>query len=229
MREPLKIARCLFKGRMPAAVLIALFLVFWTQGLSRAVDKADDLWSFKWNNLPVEDVLKELIQATGVNVFTNGVPENKRVTKSYENETIEQIIRDVFRGTNHTLIWNYGKSGLESIGISFFDQGAAGPSQVSREGRTDTAARPRPSGRSPNRPLPNRAVVSRGAAPQPGPGEDASAEPVESEAHQEAESAAPAESSEETPGTETEPERAPAEEPPANAAGGPPDQGGSGS
>lgn len=126
------------------------------QRLSRAeaAGAEDEYWSFRFTNLSVAEVLKQLSRETGIDIVTNRPPHEKRVTKSFEDHTVEEIIRDLFRGANYTLVWNYNETGLESIGINFFDQGTAGA--VNR----DSGSRPQPVNRGvarPARPTPRRA------------------------------------------------------------------------
>jgi hypothetical protein len=102
--------------------VLLLSVVLSAQGVSSAPQTGDDLWSLSFSDLTVAEALKELTRVTGISLHANRPPENRRLTKAYENETIEQIIRDVFRGKNYSLVWNYGEKGLESIGIWFFQE-----------------------------------------------------------------------------------------------------------
>jgi hypothetical protein len=109
--------------------LLLFSLVFTFPGLSNASQGGDDVWSFRFNNVTVAEALKELSKATGVTLFANRPPQDRRVNKSYERQTIEQILRDVFKGQSYTLVWHYGEKGLESIGIWFLmNKDASGPS-----------------------------------------------------------------------------------------------------
>ena len=96
-------------------------------------------------------LLTLLCEATGVEISTNKTSNMKRITRSYENQTIENIIRDVFRGTSYALVWNYGENHLESIGICFFDSGSSGSRNVSTNKRS----------------TPNKRVVGRSLAQKP--------------------------------------------------------------
>ena len=92
---------------------------------AEAAEGEEQLWSFRFENLSVAEVLKQLSEKTGIDITTNQSPQEKRVTKSYENETVEEIIRDVFRGASYTLVWNYSDTGISSVGVYFFDQGGS--------------------------------------------------------------------------------------------------------
>lgn len=123
-------------------IVLSLAAAFLGPARSSAPDTRDDsLWSFRFDNLSVEDVLKELTRVTGIDVLTSRAPQNKRLTRSYDDETIEQIIRDVFRGLNYTLVWNYGEKGLESVGVLFFEEGVAGPYRLSPQGAENASRR----------------------------------------------------------------------------------------
>ena len=120
----------------------------------------------RFNNVAVGDMLKQLSRATGVEISTNKTPNTERITRSYEDQTIEQIIRDALRGTSYTLVWHYGPSQLESIGISFFDAGSGTSQKLStnrRSGSNNRAAR----GGSTQRPPRYRKQVSQPKRPQP--------------------------------------------------------------
>jgi hypothetical protein len=112
--------------------LLFICIAVLAPSVSRASEAAADSWSFRFNDLPVADALKQLSQVTGVRALTNTPPENKRLTRSYENETIEQIIRDILRGVNYTLEWRTSDKGLESVAITFIDEGSGGFRQSSK-------------------------------------------------------------------------------------------------
>jgi hypothetical protein len=93
----------------------------------------EQTWSLHFDNVAVEEMLKQLSEATGVEIYTNKLPDIKRLTRSYENQTIENIIGDAFRGTSYTLVWDYRENLLQSIGICFFDSGGGGSPNLSAE------------------------------------------------------------------------------------------------
>jgi hypothetical protein len=136
---------------------VACFSGFWWGGPGKnlyqaeAADLEEQLWSFRFENLSVAEVLKQLSEKTGIDITTNQSPQEKRVTKSYENETVEEIIRDIFRGASYTLVWNYSDTGISSVGVYFFDQGGS---------RVDS----RPTSRA-RSPAPTRSRVSRPRLP----------------------------------------------------------------
>jgi len=121
------------KRRMMGFWLSLLFLSLgiFAFNISHASEATADLWSFRFDDLPISDVFKQLTQVTGVSVFTNKSLENKRITRSYEDQTVEQIIRDVLRGASYTLEWHSNEDGLESVTITFIGQGRGGSHQSS--------------------------------------------------------------------------------------------------
>jgi hypothetical protein len=148
--------------------VLLLSVVVLAPGLSKASQNGDDLWSLRFDNLSVSEALKELTRATGISLYTNRSPQNKRLTKVYENQTIERILRDVFRGENYTLVWNYGEQGLESIGITFFKND--GRSRESSGGRPSYGSGPtfqrNLDYKMPQAVTPNRQKKSIGRRPQ---------------------------------------------------------------
>ena len=123
------------------------------QNLSKAeaADEEDQLWSFRFENLSVAEALKQLSDKTGIDITTNQSPQEKRITKSYENETVEEIIRDIFRGASYTLVWNYSDTGMSSVGVYFFDQGGSRVGSQPRSSRArsrSACSRRRPSSKT---------------------------------------------------------------------------------
>ncbi len=101
--------------------------------ISHASELQEQTWSLHFDNVAVEEMLKQLSEATGVEIYTNKLPDIKRLTRSYENQTIENIIGDAFRGTSYTLVWDYRENLLQSIGICFFDSGGGRSPNLSAE------------------------------------------------------------------------------------------------
>jgi hypothetical protein len=126
----------------------------------------EQTWSMRFNKVAVADIIKQLSQATGVEIYTNKTPNMERITRDYEDQTIEHIIRDALRGTNYTLVWHYGENQLESIGICFFgadsgtskklstNRNAGSKNRVARGGSTPRPPSYRRPGRQPKKALP---------------------------------------------------------------------------
>ena len=130
---------------------------------AEAAEGEEQLWSFRFENLSVAEVLKQLSEKTGIDITTNQSPQEKRVTKSYENETVEGIIRDIFRGASYTLVWNYSDTEMSSVGVYFFDQGGSRVDSrpSSSRARSRSPAVDRDDGGKP----PSRSRVSRPSRP----------------------------------------------------------------
>jgi len=96
-------------------------------GVLFAAEEQKERWSFEFNNMAVADVLSELTRVTGVEIFANKLPEKRSLKKSYVNQTIDQVVRDIFRGTSFALVWHHGEKGIRSLDVWVFD-GADSPS-----------------------------------------------------------------------------------------------------
>lgn len=89
-------------------------------------------------DLTISDVLSKLSLVTGIEISTNKPLRNKRLTRSYVNQTIEQIIKDLLKDVNYTSVWHHGEKGPDSIDIRIFDQGSGGPpNNLSRVRKTN--------------------------------------------------------------------------------------------
>lgn len=84
-------------------------------------------WSLDVKDLTISEVLSKLSLVTGTEISINKPLGDKRLTKSYVNQTIEQIIKDLLRGVNYTSVWHHGEKDPDSIDIWIFDQGSGGP------------------------------------------------------------------------------------------------------
>lgn len=107
-------------------ILFFLWLVFYYSPLHAETDQSRT-WSLDVKDLTISDVLSKLSLVTGIEISTNKPLGNKRLTKSYVNQTIEQIIKDLLKGVNYTSVWHHGEKGPDSIDIWIFDQGGGGP------------------------------------------------------------------------------------------------------
>jgi hypothetical protein len=108
-----------------------------------------------------------------VEIYTNKTPNMERITRAYEDQTIDHIIRDALRGTNYTLVWHYGENQLESIGICFFGAGSGtskklstnrssgSNNRVARAGSTQRPPRYRKQVNQPKKPLPRGLSASK--------------------------------------------------------------------
>jgi hypothetical protein len=110
-----------------------------------AASEDNKKWSFNFSNTSISDVLDELTHITGVYIVSNQLPSNKTVTKRYENQTIDKIIKDLFRGLNFSLVWHQTEQGVDALDIWVFDSASG------KSGGFSTIERPVT--RTPNRPV----------------------------------------------------------------------------
>jgi hypothetical protein len=95
-------------------------------------------WSIDFHNISLTEALSQLSQVTGIKVFTKR-PLKSKVTRSYTNQTIDEIIRDLFRNMNCASVWYYSEKGVDSIGIVIIDgEGPGVAGNLARARRTDT-------------------------------------------------------------------------------------------
>lgn len=128
--------------RLPCMILGMLFILSGFQPCRG--DKGDDTtWSFRFEGLPIGDVLRELSDTAGVEIFTNRPPREKVLTKTYTNMTLARIIRDIFKDVSFALVWYYDEEGLDGIGVWFFDDDKGGyPGSLQSIGDRTPARRP---------------------------------------------------------------------------------------
>jgi hypothetical protein len=65
-----------------------------------------------------------LTEVTGIEISVHRLPEKEPLTKSYTNCTFEHILKDIFRATNHALVWHRGEDGKNSVEIRLFNEGS---------------------------------------------------------------------------------------------------------
>ncbi len=134
--------------------------IMFVSSSSHASESQAQTWSIRFSKVAVSDIIKQLSQATGVEIYTNKTPNMERITRAYEDQTIEHIIRDALRGTNYTLVWHYGENQLESIGICFFGAGSGTSKKLSTNRQSGSNNRVARGGSTP-RPPSYRRQVSR--------------------------------------------------------------------
>lgn len=99
-----------------------LFFCFICVGanLSHAAKMEYDIWSFDFKDCSVSDALIRIAETTGIDISTDK-PINKKLCKSYDVSTIDQILKDIFRRENYAMVWYYSESGLDSVDIWIFE------------------------------------------------------------------------------------------------------------
>ena len=86
----------------------------------------DERWSFDFIDLSPPEILNEISEVSGVEIVINGDIEDRHVTKSYKDRTIDIILLDVFHGENLAALFNYDDQGLASINIWILREGEKG-------------------------------------------------------------------------------------------------------
>jgi type II secretory pathway component GspD/PulD (secretin) len=111
--------------RLAFVVWCLLFsLVPFAPRVLHAEKEGEGRFSIDFDNVSISDALSQLSQVTGIKILTKSPLENKIITRSYVNKTVDQIIKDILRNVNHALIWEYSEKGVDSITISIFDRGS---------------------------------------------------------------------------------------------------------
>jgi type II secretory pathway component GspD/PulD (secretin) len=96
----------------------------------------DALYSLQFNSVSISDALKQIAQSTGIKIVTPKQLGNQVITRSYKNQTLERILRDMFRDTSFALVWSYGGKGIDSVKIVTLEKGTgAGARHSPKEAR----------------------------------------------------------------------------------------------
>lgn len=110
--------------------IVLFFLVFSffciDNDMLSAATVEDKKWSFEFNELPVPDVLNNISTASGVEIVLKGDIEERFITKSYIDHTIDNILLDMFSNENLAALFNYDDKGLASIKIWILPEGEKG-------------------------------------------------------------------------------------------------------
>ena len=79
-------------------------------------------WSLHFSNVSIPEALEKITQTTGIKIITPKQLGKQVITRSYENKTIEHILKDMFRDMNYALVWSYGEKGIDSVRILALDK-----------------------------------------------------------------------------------------------------------
>jgi hypothetical protein len=88
-------------------------------------------YSLQFRSVSISEALKQIAQTTGIKIATPTQLGNQVITRSYENQTIERILKDMFRDTNFALVWSYGEKGIDSVKIVTLDKGSGAGARYS--------------------------------------------------------------------------------------------------
>ncbi len=102
--------------------LILCLVLLSPSALCAGVDE-NALWSLQFESVSISEALKKITQTTGIKIITPKPLRDQVITRSYENKTIEHILKDMFRDMNYALVWSYGEKGIDSVRILALDKG----------------------------------------------------------------------------------------------------------
>ena len=145
------------------SLLAWLVLLLSPKALGAEVDEKA-LWSLQFKSVSLSAALKQITQITGIKIILPSQLGNKVITESYKNQTIEHILKDIFKDMNYALVWFYGEKGIDSIRILVLEGVGAAGVRYSRDGvrpniRDYLAPRYPAQGQSPPIPPPRRSMM----------------------------------------------------------------------
>jgi hypothetical protein len=139
-----------FSAVKPKAFFISwpLFacLVLFSHSAFCAEAYEDAQWSLQFDSVSISYALKQIAQTTGIKIVTPKQLGNQVISKSYENQTIQCILKDMFRDMNFALVWSYGEKGIDSVKIVTLDKGSGAGARYSPEVARPTIRDYRPAG-----------------------------------------------------------------------------------
>lgn len=176
---------------------LLVWLVLMSPTALRAEVDENALWSLQFKRVLISDALKQITETTGIKIIPPRRLGSQVITKSYKNQTLEHILKDLFRDMNYALVWSHSEKGIDSVRILALDKvGAAGATDSSDEGGPNISDYPPPRSSAQERARPKR-----GPSPPTRPIKDSEPEDTDSEVSaeqdQEEEEQAEAESKEE--------------------------------
>jgi hypothetical protein len=98
----------------------------------------DALYSLQFNSISISEALKQIAQTTGIKIVTPKQLGNQVITRSYKNQTVERILRDMFRDMNFALVWSYGEKGIDSVKIVTLEKGSGAGARYSPKAARST-------------------------------------------------------------------------------------------
>jgi hypothetical protein len=106
-------------------------LVLFSPGAFCAEVYENARYSLQFRSVEISEALKQIAQTTGIKIATPMQLGNQVITRSYENQTIERILKDMFRDMNIALVWSYGEKGIDSVKIVTLDRGSGAGARYS--------------------------------------------------------------------------------------------------
>jgi hypothetical protein len=163
----------------------------------RAEVDENALWSLQFENVSISDALEQIKQTTAIKIIPPSRLGNQVITRSYNNKTIEYILKDIFRDMNYALVWSHGEKGIDSVRIMALDKvGGSGGTHSSDAVRPGIRDYPAPRYPAQRQPPPKRGLSPPGRSIKESEPEDTDSE-VSAEQEQEEKEQAQAESKEE--------------------------------
>ena len=83
----------------------------------------DDKWSFEFIDLTVSEILNEINNVSGVEIGIKGEIEERTITKSYQDYTIDNVLMDIFSSENHAVLFQYDDAELSAVNIWVLPEG----------------------------------------------------------------------------------------------------------
>lgn len=104
-----------------AGAFILCTLCFLEKNPVLADNRVNDRYSIHFKDASISDALKQLAATTRIQITMERALE-ARITKSYKDQRIDEIIRDMFKNMSYVSVWTYGEQGVNSIDIRIFDE-----------------------------------------------------------------------------------------------------------
>jgi hypothetical protein len=109
-------------------IYLSFFLIFLSL-LSMPINVSasnieNQTWSFDFEDCTVSDALRQMARVMNIEILASrgGYEE---LNRSYQDQTVDYILRDIFRKESCAMIWRYGHNGLSSIDIWVFKGGGS--------------------------------------------------------------------------------------------------------
>lgn len=115
-----------------ASLFFMAYFVCLSTTVVHASKAGSEKWSFDFENCTISEAMQKMSEASGINVsVTQNI--NRKISKSYKDKEIDQILKDIFRNVNCAMVWYYDQNGLNSAKVWIFEGGGTGISSDSRK------------------------------------------------------------------------------------------------
>ena len=103
------------------ALAAAIWLASFSAPRTEAAGGGAGLYSIELTEMTIPEALKRLNEATGVPIVIRKGTVKKISARSYANQDLDRILRDLLRHADHVVRWNYLDDALSSVDIWIFD------------------------------------------------------------------------------------------------------------